>query len=85
MNNVTSNWSEIRNEWINRLSNYKSNYEYRVLKFLQKDETKDINYFRESIIEMESMCSKPNTNYKYFWFEDIFLLNKIFSQWNKQS
>jgi hypothetical protein len=70
-------WNTIRQKWIDKLSEPKENAEHRVLKFLKRKEVENEKYFLEAITEMEEMISKPNTDYKYFWWFDVKLLQDI--------
>ena len=71
------NWLKIRDKWVEKLKDSDFPHEFRVLKFLQKEETKNYEYYETAVKEMKEMCSNPSENYKYFWFNDIELMEHI--------
>jgi len=76
-----TNWLKIRDKWVEKLKDSDIPHEFRVLKFLQREETKNFEYYETALEEMKVMCSDPKENYKYFWFNDIELLEKILTSY----
>ena len=76
-------WPYHINKWINKLSNPQSSAERRCKDFLKRSLT-DIDYFKEALKEMQRLISRPNTNYKYFYFFDVELLESILNDFNHE-
>ncbi|RTL17583.1 MAG: hypothetical protein EKK55_22505 [Rhodocyclaceae bacterium] len=70
-------WLKIRDKWVEKLKDSDIPHEFRVLKFLQIEETKNFEYYETAVKEMKVMCSDPKEDYKYFWFNDIELMDNI--------
>lgn len=70
-------WLKIKDKWVEKLKDSDIPHEFRVLKFLQREETKNCEYYEAAVKEMKEMCSDPKEDYKYFWFNDIELMDNI--------